>query len=190
MNAAGRSAAVLGLFVGALLVSACAHQADVERDTNSSVAPFTQTRNQTVALVTSAKHSLGASDMNQLAVTYGALEATANGYARFLVESARVTSFDAGRNAKYAASLTDAIAVFNHAFVALRTTRQGDATVPSAWIPVFAESLEPYWNRYHSTFAAASPQTRAAFIERLTSNTVWPNFEDIATESLSAAVSH
>ncbi|MGA8534687.1 MAG: hypothetical protein WB615_11305 [Candidatus Tumulicola sp.] len=137
-----------------------------------------------------AKRALGASDVNQLAVAYGALQVTANGYARFLVESTNVTSFDADRNNKYATNLTDAIKAFNSAFVGLRATKQGNATVPSAWIPAFAESVEPYWNRYHATVAAASPQTRAGLTRQLTSDVLWPNFEDIATESLTASGSH
>ena len=178
------SFASLALVLGATLVSGCAHHADSAR-VSSGVAPFTQTRNQAVALVTTAKRTLGASDVNQLAVAYGTLEATANGYAHFLVGSASVTSFDAAGNDKQATRLTESIRVFNRAFVGLRSTSQGDATVPSAWIPLFAQSVEPYWSRYHTAFAAASPEMKLALTKQLTSDTVWPNFEDIATESLS-----
>jgi hypothetical protein len=184
-----RFAAVLGLTMSALIVNGCAHR-DATRDINAGVAPFTQTRDHAVALVNTAKRALGASDLNQLAVAYGALERSANAYSRFLVQVAGVTSFDAAENAKYAANLNDAIGVFNRAFVPLRSAKQGTATVPSAWIPSFAESIEPNWTRYHSTVAAASPEARTALMNQLTNDTRWPNFEDIATESLSASDSH
>lgn len=129
---------------------------------------------------------MGASDLNQLALAYGALEAKANGYAGFLAESVNVASLDAGKNDEYAVHLTEAIEVFNHAFVGLRTIGQGNATVPSAWIPTFAASVQPYWDRYHATIAAASPETRVALEKQLRIDIVWPNFEDIATQRLSA----
>ena len=185
-----RSMAVLGLLVGTLLMSACAHHGDTASEMKAGIAPFTQTRNQTVALVTTAKRSLGASDVKQLAVTYGSLQASANGYAGFLAESANVTTFDSARNDKYATSLTTAIKAFNHSFIGLSSVKQGAALVPSAWVTTFAQSVESNWNQYHATFVAASPQTKAALMKQLSGDTVWPNFEDMATESLVQPSSH
>lgn len=69
----GFRVAVWGLLFTAL-VSGCSHRADPAQELNSALTPFSQTRDQAVDLVATSKHSLGASDLNTLAVSYAALE--------------------------------------------------------------------------------------------------------------------
>lgn len=40
------------------------------------------------------------------------------------------------------------------------------------------------WDRYRATIASALAERKTAVAERIKRETVWPNFEDIATERL------
>jgi hypothetical protein len=172
------------------IVSGCAHHADPVRELNSAVAPFTLARNQTVGLVATAKHSLGASDLNTLAVAYASLEEKGNAYAGFLVEAVTDTSFDADLNAKYASSLAHAIRAFNKSFASVNPASQARASVQSAWLPAFSDSVAAYWKQYNTAVATFSPQTKADLIKQLKAETVWPNYENIATEALATPSPH
>lgn len=185
---AGFRIAGWGLF--AALVTGCAHHTDAGRELNSAVAPFTQARDQAVGLVTTAKHSLGASDLNTLAVVYAALEEKGNAYAGFLVEAVSDTSFDSDRNAQYASSLTQAITTFNKSFSSVSPPSQAYTSVQSAWVPAFSESVTAYWKQYHQAIAELSPQTKADLIKQIKAETVWPNYENIATEPIAAPSPH
>lgn len=156
---------------------------------NSAVSNFTIARNQSVGLVTTAKRSLGASDLNTLAVAYGSLQEKGNAYAGFLVEAVTDASFDAGKNAKYASDLTQAIKAFNKSFASVRTANQAGVSVQSGWIPAFSHSVADYWKRYNTAAASVSPRARAEFVKQLKAETVWPNYEDIATETVAGSSS-
>ena len=110
---------VLALFFTSLVAAGCAHHTDPVRELNSEIAPFTHSRDQAVELVTTAKHSLGASDLNSLAVSYGALQEKGDAHAAFLVEVISDASFNGDRNAKYASNLTQAIKTFNKSFASV-----------------------------------------------------------------------
>jgi hypothetical protein len=172
------------------LVCGCSHRTDPAQELNSALSPFSQTRDQAVGLVATAKHSLGAADLNTLAVSYAALEEKGNDYAGFFVEAVTDSSFDADRNAKYAANLTQAINTFNKSFASIRPPSQAGASVDSAWIPPFSTSVTSYWQRYHAAIADLSPQSKADLVKTLKARTVWPNYENIATEPLSTPTPH
>ncbi len=176
--------------VGLIFVAGCTHHKDAAQELNSAIAPFTQSRDEAVQLITSAKRSLGADDLNTLAVDYTALEEKGNAYAGFLTESVTATSFDADRNAKYASDLSQAIKAFNKAFASVRPANQAGATVQSAWIPAFSDSVVAYWKQYQAGIGQLSPQTKADLVKGLKAKTVWPNYENIATESLSTPAPH
>lgn len=167
-------AAMLGL-----AMAGCAHKAQSSLD--EGFAPFSSTRSQAVALVAHTKRSLGASDVNTLAVAYTALQEKANAYADFMVEAVTTSSFDPARNAKYASDFATAINGFNKALASL-ANRQ--TVLADAWVPSFAQGLQSRWNQYSGVVAKLSPQTKADFIAQLKRETVWPNYEDIATEPL------
>ncbi len=186
---AGVQSTVWGLFFAAI-VSGCTHHADPVRELNSAVAPFTLARNQAVGLVTTAKHSLAASDLNTLAVAYASLEEKGNAYAGFLVETVTNTSFDANKNAEYAANLTQAIKAFNKSFASVSPPNQAGASVQSAWLPAFSDSVAAYWKRYNTAMTTLSPQTKADLIKQLKAETVWPNYENIATEPIASPTPH
>jgi hypothetical protein len=189
-DAGGRiGSAVLALLL-AELVSGCAHHADPVRELNAAVAPFTAARDQTVGLVTASKHSLDASDLNALSAAYGALEEKGNAYAGFLVEAVTDVTFDADRNAKYASNLVLAIKTFNKSFASISPPSAAGASVQSAWISAFSDSVAAYWKQYHTAVASLSPQTRADLIKQLKAETVWPNYENIATEPIAAPTPH
>ncbi len=172
----------------ALGISACAnHRAANPNPLSVDLAPFVQTRDQAVALVTSAKHSFDAPSINQLMLSYTDLEEKANAYAGFLVESAHVDSFDPAKNDAYAAQLRQSINAFNLSYATLSRSAPTPAHVANPWlkdnwIPAFARNAQTYWQRYHNSLAA-SPQTVALVTNQIKSETVYPNFEDIATES-------
>lgn len=176
--------AVWGLLFAAL-VSGCSHRTDPAQELNSALAPFSQARDQAVYLVATAKHSLGASDLNTLAVSYATLEEQGNAYAGFFVEAVTDSSFDADRNAKYASNLTEAIKTFNKSLASVSPPSQAGVSVQSAWIPAFSNSVTAYWKQYQAAIAGLSPQSRADLAKKLKARTVWPNYENIATESLS-----
>jgi hypothetical protein len=164
-----------------ILLGGCAHKA-ASTQIQEGLSPFSAARNQAIALVANTKHSLDAASLNTLAVNYTSLEEKANAYASFMVEAVNTSSFDPNRNAAYAANLTKAIVAFNKAFAALIATKQ--TTIASAWVPPFAQTLQAHWNQYHGSLAKMSPQTKADLIAELKRETVWPNYEDIATETL------
>ena len=168
------------------MAAGCAHHTDPVHELNSEIAPFTHSRDQAVELVTTSKHSLGASDLNSLAVSYGALQEKGDAHAAFLVEVISDASFNGDRNAKYASNLTQAIKTFNKSFASVSAANQTGATVQSAWIPAFSNSITAYWAQYHTAMAAISPQMMADLIKQLKAETVWPNYENIATEPISA----
>jgi hypothetical protein len=179
-NAQKSRALVVAAILGTLLAG-CAHRA-ASTQIQDGLSPFSAARNQAIALVASTKHSLGAADLNTLAVTYTSLEEKANAYASFMVEAVTASSFDPNRNAAYAANLAKAIATFNRAFAALVATRQ--PMIADEWVPSFAQTLQAHWNQYNGTLSKMSPQTKADLIAQLKRETVWPNYEDIATESV------
>lgn len=165
-----------------LIAAACAHKTSASAQFNQSFAPFSWTRNQAVALVAKSKRSLDAQDVNTLAVAYTALEEKANAYASFMVEAVTTSSFDSARNAQYAADFAKAIAAFDHAFASLEATRQ--QMLAGAWVPSFAQGLQSRWNQYSGQIGKMTPQTKADLITALKRDTVWPNYEAIATEPL------
>jgi hypothetical protein len=173
-----------------MLGPGCTHHTDAVHELNSAVAPFTQSRDEAVQLVTNAKHVLGASDLNTLAVDYSALQDKGNAYAGFLTESVATTSMDAGKNAEDATALAQAIKTFNKSFAAISPASLAGASVKSAWIPAFSDSVTAYWKQYQSALAGLSPQTKADLIKELKAKTVWPNYENIATEPLSTPAPH
>ncbi len=176
---------IFGAILGMLVAGGCTHRTTPAGELQAGIAPFTHTKDQTVALVATEKHSLGAEDLNSLTVAYTALEEKGNAYADFLVESVSVTSFDADRNKRCALNLSEAVNGFNKAFTAIASPKRPVAPIQSAWIPGFAENIQAYWAKYTTAVAAMSPQTKADLIKQLKSETVWPNYEDIATEPLS-----
>lgn len=175
-----------GPWVVALLVTlfivACTHKPPPHYE--DAVAPFSNTRDQTVALVAHAKRSLGAADLNTLSVTYTPLEEKANAYASFMVEAVEATSFDSSRNGKYAGDLATAIVAFDKSYDKLMASRQ--SPIASAWVPSFAQSLQAQWNQYNGAIAKMSPQQKADLTTTLKRLTVWPNYEDIATEPVNS----
>jgi len=172
--------------LAALLVSGCTrHSTAAPSELSVRLAPFAQTRNQAIAMVTSAKRIFDAPSINQLMLTYTDLELKSNAYAGFLVESADVDSFDAQKNDEYAIQLRSAIAAFNVTYATLSkgalVTPKGSTWLSDTWVAPFAQSVQTYWERYHDTLAS-SPQTVAYVTQQIKSDTIYPNFEDIATE--------
>lgn len=163
----------------AVAVVGCSHKTPSDQ-ISGGLAPFTACRNQTTGLVAHTKRTLAAADVNTLAVAYTALQEKANAYASFMVEAATTSSFDSTRNAKYASDLGAAIAAFNTSYDKLEATH-GDY-VAGAWVTPFAHSLQEHWNQYSGTIAGMSPQTKLDLVAQLKRDTVWPNYEDIATE--------
>lgn len=173
------------LFVTLVLVitalAACAHRAEPAGQFNAAIAPFTSSRDNALRLVGVAKSHLDASDLNSLTVAYTALEESGNGYAGFLVSAVNDTSFSADRNAQYAAGLSEAIAKFNAAFKKIAPTNLRYAPVDAAWVEPFSSTVSDYWNRYHTALPGLLPERRADLLKRLKAETVWPNYEDVAT---------
>ena len=175
-----------GTFVVVLLLAAgCTHHVDPASELHTQLEPFTHTRTQAIQLVTVSKQSLGAASVNELAVSYAALESKANGYAGFLSESATTSSLDASKNKEYATNLSTAIDSFNSSFATISPQQAQESKLSNAWIPSFAGSVQGYWNRYHSALSAEPQDKKTALIQQLKTDTVWPNFEDIATEPTS-----
>jgi hypothetical protein len=174
-------------FMMALLAGGCGHathKVDVAQELHTRVSSFTQSRDRVMALVTESQRSLDPASLNQLTVSYAALQARGNGYAGFLVESVSVVSFDVDKNNIYAANLKSAIEAFNRSYLAINSGRPDAPKLSTVWIPMFADSVKKYWERYHNSIAAASPQVKANMLQQLKRDTVWPNFEDIAPQPL------
>lgn len=179
-----RRLAFSGAFLGVLLLAACAHRNTPAQELNSAVAPFTDFRNETIGLVIQQKHSLGASDLNSLAVAYTPVEEKANAYAHFLVQSVSSSSFSADQNTQCASDLTAAISTFNKAFAGIVSSKPAASPVSSAWVAPFAAHVAFYWGKYGAAISGMSPQTKADLTNQLRNKTLWPNYEDIATEPL------
>ncbi|MBV8171685.1 MAG: hypothetical protein JO219_07125 [Candidatus Eremiobacteraeota bacterium] len=173
----------------ALSMSACtSHHSSASNPLNAQLAPFVRTRNQAIALVTSAKRSFDAQSINQLMLSYTDLEEKANAYSGFLVESANVDSFDPAKNDSYAEQLRQAINAFNVSYATLSRSaptppRAANSWLDASWVPAFAHSAQSYWQQHHDTLAS-SPQMVATVTKQIKSQTLYPNFEDIATESV------
>jgi len=171
---------VVAIFV-ALAIAGCSHKS-ASSQISSGVAPFSTTRNHAIGVVGATKRSLGPEDMNTLAVAYTDLQEKANAYASFMVEAVTTSSFDPARNAKYASDLGKAIANFNKSYDALEAIHAD--VVAGTWVTPFAQTLQARWSQYSDVIAKMSPQTKAALIADLKRQTVWPNYEDIATEAV------
>jgi hypothetical protein len=165
-----------------LAVTSCTHKTTPAAQIDQGFAPFSTTRNQTVALVYNTKRSLDAADINSLAVAYTALEEKANAYASFMVEAVTTSSFDPTRNSKYATDFANAISAFDKSFTALTAAQR--QPIVGAWVPSFAQSLQTRWDQYNGYIVKMSPQQKANLIAGLKRATVWPNYEDIATETV------
>jgi hypothetical protein len=168
-----------------IFVAACSHQSAPSAQISNGLAPFSSARNQTVALIAGTKHSLGAADLNSLAVTYTQLQQKANAYADFMVETVMTRSFDPNRNAHYAADFAQSIAAFDKAYEAVVASSR--PVISGAWVASFAQTLQDRWNRYNGLLATMSPQTKANLIAAVKRETVWPNYENIATESVASS---
>jgi hypothetical protein len=163
------------------VAAACSHNNSPSAQINAGFAPFSSTRTQTVGLVANTKRSLGPADVNTLAVAYTALEEKANAYAGFMMEAVRTSSFDPVKNAAYSADFARAIASFD---TTMGTLAKRQPSVANAWVPTFAQSLQARWNQYSGAIAQMTPQTKMDLMADLKRATVWPNYEDIATEPL------
>jgi hypothetical protein len=172
------------VLLGVLLLSGCAHHPSPAQELSAGIAPFTDSRDQTIRVVVSSKHSLGAADLNSLAVAYTPLEERANAYAHFLVVSVNSASFSADQNKQCASDLTAAINAFNKAFTGIASSQQAASTVSSAWVAPFAATIAADWGEYGAAIGGMSSQAKADLTNQLRNKTLWPNYEDIATESL------
>jgi len=163
----------------AFAIAGCSHKS-ASSQISAGVAPFNTSRNHAVGVVAATKRSLGAADVNTLAVAYTDLQEKANAYASFMVEAVTTSSFDPTRNAKYASDLAKAIAGFNKSYDSLEAIHAD--VVAGTWVTPFAQTLQTRWGQYSGVIAKMSPQTKADLIADLKRQTVWPNYEDIATE--------
>jgi hypothetical protein len=180
LSRCARSWALLGMAL--VLVSGCTHKPDAAAQVSAALEPFTSARNQSVTLVATQKRALGPSDLNTLEVLYSTLEAKANAYAGFIVEGVTAASFDDSRNERYADDLSHAIAAFDHGFAALSASKQG--AISASWIPAFSTSLHAKWSQYQPLLSHLSAQQNLDLVAQIKRDTVWPNFEDIATEAV------
>jgi hypothetical protein len=138
-------------------------------------------------VISATKRALGAQDINTLSAAYMALQENANAYAGFLVEAASADSFDTARNARCSADLADleqATDAFRKTFATVGTSRGTAALPSSSWVPPFASSIGVNSNRYKAVVAQVSPGAKLTLLKQMKAETVWPNFEDIATEPL------
>jgi hypothetical protein len=165
-----------------LVVAGCAHNTSESAQLHDGLAPFSSTRTQAIGLVATTKPSLAAADLNTLATAYTSLEEKANAYAGFMIEAVTTSSFDQTRNAKYAGDFAKAISAFDKTFAGVKATHQ--TAIADAWVPSFAQTLATRWNQYSGVIAKMSPQTKADLITQLKRETVWPTYEDIATEQV------
>ena len=72
-------------------------------------------------MVTNAKRTFDAPSINQLMLAYTDLELKSNAYAGFLVESAKIGTFDTRKNDEYALGLRSAIDAFNVTYATLQS---------------------------------------------------------------------
>jgi hypothetical protein len=187
-NGSARYPSLAFAFPAALLAvvlsAGCAHRPSPAQNLSAGVGPFTDSRDQTLRVIVSAKHSLGAADLNALAAAYTPLEEKANAYAHFLVVSVDSASFSVDQNRQCASDLTAAIIAFNKAFTGIASPQQVAATVSSGWVAPFAASVARDWGEYGASIGGMSSQAKAELTNQLRNKTLWPNYEDIATESL------
>jgi hypothetical protein len=182
-----QSFALACVCLAVLAIAGCTQKGAGTANLGDKLAPFAQTRSQAIAMVTNAKHAFDAPSINQLMLAYTDLELKSNAYAGFLVESAKIGTFDTRKNDQYALGLRSAIDAFNVTYATLDSASQVPAKTTSsmwlsdAWVAPFAQSVQAYWGRYHDTLAS-SPQTVAYVTQQIKSDTIYPNFEDIATE--------
>jgi hypothetical protein len=171
----------------ALAIAGCMQKGAGTTTLGDKLAPFAQTRSQAIAMVTNAKRAFDAPSINQLMLVYTDLELKSNAYAGFLVESAKIGTFDTRKNDEYALGLRGAIDAFNVTYATLQSASPtppkttNSTWLSDAWVAPFAQSVQAYWGRYHDTLAS-SPQTVASVTQQIKSDTIYPNFEDIATE--------
>ena len=175
--------------LAALVVAGCTHHGAGATNLGDKLAPFSQTRSQAIAMVTNAKRAFDAPSINQLMLAYTDLELKSNAYAGFLVESAKISTFDTRKNDNYAFQLRSAIDAFNVTYATLQNASQtpakdtGSTWLSDAWVGPFAQSVQAYWERYSDTLAS-SPQTVVYVTQQIKSEAIYPNFEDIATERI------
>jgi hypothetical protein len=162
----------------------CSHKT-ASSQISSGLAPFSTSRNQALGLVAHTKRTLGAADANTFAVAYTDLQEKANAYAGFMIEAVTTSSFDPARNAKYSSDLSKAIADFNKSYDSMEGAHQD--VVGGKWVAPFAQSLQNRWDQFSGIITGMSPQTKADLIAELKRDTVWPNYEDIATEPVATA---
>jgi hypothetical protein len=173
-------ATVAAILFIAVAAAGCAHKTTASEQINNALEPFSWTRNQTVALIAHNKRTLAASDINTLSVAYSDLEEKANAYASFMVEAVTTSSFDSAKNAQYASDFQKAIAAFDKAYDSVVAARF--QITNTAWVPSFAQNLQASWNQYGTAVGQLQPQTKADLIAQIKRDTVWPNFENVATE--------
>ncbi len=175
--------------LAALTIAGCTQKGAATTNLGDKLAPFAQTRSQAIAMVTNAKRVFDAPSINQLMLAYTDLELKSNAYAGFLVESAKTGTFDTRKNDEYAFGLRSAIGAFNVTYATLQSASPTPSKamtstwLSDAWVAPFAQSVQAYWERYHDTLAS-SPQTVAYVTQQIKSDTIYPNFEDIATERI------
>lgn len=173
-------AGILGAMLFVTIAAGCTHKASASAQISDGLQPFTWTRNQTVALIAHNKRTLAAADINTLSVAYSDLEEKANAYASFMVEVVTTSSFDPARNTQYASDFEKAIAAFDKAYNSVVVARY--QITNTAWVPSFAQNLQTRWTQYGPAVAQMSPQTKSDLIAQVKRDTVWPNYENIATE--------
>jgi hypothetical protein len=174
-------AAVMSLTCCFTLVNCARNNAE---SVSQGLAPFTGARAQAVALIVDAKHSLGAQDLNTLALAYSDLQQKANAYANFLVQSSGDTSFDSVQNTLCAENLRKAIVSFNKAFATISPSNMPVASVRGAWVTGFSTSVSDFWNRNGAHISSLPADTKVALVAEMRSDTLWPNYENIATETI------
>jgi hypothetical protein len=164
------------------LVSCARH--DNNDNVSRGLAPFTSARAQTLELIVDAKHSLGAQDLNTLALAYSDLQQKANAYASFLVRSTGTTSFDTDQNTVCAENLRKAIVAFNKTFATISPSNMTNASVRDAWVTGFSTSVNEFWNQNGARISSLPPDTKVALANEMRTDTLWPNYENIATETI------
>jgi hypothetical protein len=168
----------------------CARQTSAGDSVAKGLMPFTTSRDQAIALVVAAKHSLGAEDLNTLALAYSDLQQKANAYSDFLVRSTGGTSFDASQNTAFALTLGKSIAAFNKTFATVSPQSMTGASVQGNWVGDFSTSIAAFWSQHQAQIVSLSPDTRTNLVKQMKTETVWPNYENIATETITRAAPH
>jgi hypothetical protein len=174
---------LLGAALLGFVVAACTHKPSPSDQLRAAFAPFSNTRAQTEQIVAYMKRTLAAADINTLSVAYTRFEEKANAYTSFMVEAVTSSSFDPAKNTQYSGDFEKAITNFNKTLVGLNSRR----TLSADWVPSFAQSLQTNWNQYSGALAKMTPQQKADFVTELKRDTVWPNYEDIATEPVGSS---